>query len=854
MSALTAHSLRVLAEGPTMTRVAGLPAAAVEPFTAPEVAGLLDGIAAATAELTALATDVTDLLHDAVPHMPSPGARRAVLAWRRAAHTARPLDVGTDLPAAVRSQLSGTDTGPLDRWTHGAAELRALRADLCAAAAEAEHRERAHLRELLGVPALANALALVSPVFHRSSRLPAAGRLSRGERLTAYRYVVRAALKTSPLSSFTELAAERAADRGRVRVSLHPLILQVLLRSAGHRPGIREHLDWRVNASLRRDPEDASVARLGEPRQHAGDGFGWSDSETIEIREGADPTSALVEPDRISARRLARHLESGLVGIDDPCPQEELLDWLTARLAASPDQRARGAGRSLARVGAALASLPEADAEQRAHALTVVDTGLRSALGELGAADGWPVTAVTAVYEDRAAAEQTPGPAPEHRAALRRYAELACDGLEVSPVYRSMVETFVARYGAGGVCSDVYGFCGELERSGWPYTLGLERSGASGDAVRPGRSSCRPSVSVLCQVVADGGPGGEPVLVANQLSTGTGGLLARFHRLFDDAGGGGGADGDGREGESGEDGESGEGREDGESGESGLGDRLRAWLRTLYPQARLLEFVPARDANPLQADSTGLLPALHWPTATRQWGPGTAVEELTLVHDRSRGALELRAPDGAVVAPVYLGTVPQHLIAGPMRALTVLADPWQVPVDLADAAVPGGLAAAGRTGHLPRRTVAGVVVRRARWRVHAAKVPRRDSGEGLADFLERMDRWRGERGLPAEAYVRAEADVPQRDDRTRKPLWLALASPIGLEALAHLATSAGTHRLVFSECLPVRSGHAGVGGHGDGGGAGDGGGTGDASAHDDGARATEHVLHFARITEDPGGP
>ncbi|MEV6318450.1 hypothetical protein [Streptomyces sp. NPDC051776] len=838
----------VLAEGPSMTRVAGLPAAVAESFTAPALAALLDRIAAATAELTALATDVTDLLHDVVPHMPSPGARRAVLAWRRAAHAARPLDVGADLLAAVRSRLPGTDTGPLDRWAHRAAELRALRAELRSVAADTESGERAQLRELLGAPALANALALVSPVFHRSSRLPAAGRLSRGGRLTAYRYVVRAALKTSPLSSFTELAAERAADRGRVRVSLHPLILQVLLRSAAHRNGIREHLVWRVNGSLRQDPEDAAVARLAEPRLHAGEGFGWSDSETIEIREGAGPAGVVVAPDRLSGRRLARHLESGLVGIDDPCPQEELLDWLTARLTASSDQRARGAGRSLARVGAALDSLPEADAGQRSRALTEVDTGLRSALGELGAADGWPVTAVSAVYEDRAAAAEGPRPAPEHRAALRRYADLACDGLEVSPVYRSMVETFVARYGAGGVCSDVYGFCVELERSGWPYTLGLERTGAGAGTIRPGRSSCRPCVSVLCQIAWGGGPDGEPVLVANQLSTGTGSLVARFHRLFDGTGGDDGAGGDDEtggddragegDGDTGAGESGGNGREDGT--EDGLGDRLRAWLRTLYPGARLLEFVPARDANPLQADSTGLLPALYWPTATRQWGPGTAVEELALVHDPVRGALELRAPDGAVVAPVYLGTVPQHLIAGPMRALTVLADPWQVPVDLADAAVPGALAAAGRAGHLPRRTVAGVVVRRARWRVHAAKVPRRDSGEGFADFLERMDRWRRERGLPAEAYVRAETDVPQREDRARKPLWLALASPIGLEALAHLALSAGTHRLVFSECLPARGGH--------GGGAGDDHATGGGGAH-----AAEHVLHFARITEDPGG-
>ncbi|MBT2365430.1 hypothetical protein J7E88_08885 [Streptomyces sp. ISL-10] len=782
-----------LLEGPAMSRVAGLPTDFVTTFAAPEVAEALERIAGARRALEALAPTMSDLLHAAVPHMSSAAARRKVLDWRRRAHAGEPTEVAADLLAEVRSRLDPAHTAVLDRWTHWSAALSALRSQLGDTAADADIREERTLRQLVAEPALANALAIVSPVFSHRTRRPSTKQLSRGARLTAYRYAVRAALKTSPLSSFTELAYDRAAAQAQPRVSLHPLITRVLLREAASRPGIREELKWRVNRSLRTGP---GWAWLSEPQLHAGDGFGWSNEETVDARRRPDLTQAVRVPGELSRRRLARHLESGLIDIDDPCPQDELLDWLTTRLVSAPEPCARKAGDHLATAAAELATMARGDVQQRAGALAEVKGNLRSALHALGAA-GWPLTEVTTLYEDRAASVSAAPLDPRQRDALRRHARAACDSLQVSAPYRAMTEEFVSRFGPGGVCSDVFGFCRDLARTGWPHTL----DGPPADRpARPGRSSCQPCVAVLCQGAGED-PAGEPLVVVNHLSTGTGGLLARFHRLF--------------------------------SGADGLADHIRAWLRTLYPDAELLEFVPARIANPLQADSSGLLPALHWPTAPRQFGPGVDIEELELFHDPTRHALELRRRSGSVVGPVYLGTVPQHLIGGPERALLVIADPWSAPPEFADAAVPLQQSTAKQGDHLPRRSIAGVVVRRESRTVAAAEVPRRTSGESLVDFLERMDRWRRAHGLPAEVYVRAETGVPMREDRIRKPVWLAFASPTGMQALTHLAEKAGTRRLVFTECLPGRAGHGVDGGVQ--------------------PRAAEHVLHFCSPGFEHGG-
>ncbi|WP_411146941.1 hypothetical protein [Streptomyces sp. x-80] len=781
-------SVQAPAEGPAMARVSGLPAADIAPLAAPEVADLLHALAVTIDELAALAEPLSDLLHAVVPRTAAPTTRRAVLAWRRAAHAADPAEIPAPVITHVRAELTPEGAAMLDRWLRAAAATTALRDRLRTAAEESRTQGEHTLQELVAAPALGNALALVSPVFSRRMRRLEGKRLGRGERLTAYRYAVRAALKTSPLSSLTELATDRGP---RTRVRLHPLITCTLLRAAAPRDGVREHLRWRANSSLR---HGATGTSLSVPQQHvSGDGFGWSDDEVIDARERPDlaaPDAASPDLRELPPRRLARYLHSGLMDLEDPCPREDLLGWLTARLESTAAPDTHRAGAELAAAAITLDRIGEGDAARRAQDLATLREHLRTALHRLGSADSWPLDAVTAVYEDRATATAPPLE-PRHRATLRQFAGHACDALQVSDAYTSMVAAFVARFGPAGVCQDVFGFCRDLVHTGWPYTTTAPEEPAA--PVRPGRSSCRPCVAVLCQA-SDEGTGHGPVVI-NRLSSGTGGMVARFHQLLDSPG---------------------------PAGE--FADELRSWLRTIYPQARLVEFVPAWDANPLQEDSCGLLPALHWPIGPRRRGPGTPIEDLRLVHDLGRSALELQQADGTPVAPAYLGIVPQHLISGAARALTVLADPWMAPTHLADATAPSDDATAGEGRCQPRHSVAGAVVRRATWRVDATTMPRRGPGEDLAPFLERTDRWRRACGLPAEVYVRAEADLATLPgDRLRKPIWLALASPLGLEVLAHLAARAGQRPLVFSECLPGRA----ITGAG---------------------RAVEHVLHFARTS------
>ncbi|MFI2458137.1 hypothetical protein [Streptomyces sp. NPDC019539] len=769
--------------------MAGLHAEGIAPLAACQTAELLVAIDAARYILTGLATTVADLLYEAIPKIDSTTTRRKVLEWRRAAHSVRPMEVDPDVLTEVRSRLTGADTTALDHWAYHAIALRKLRATLEETSTEAAINEERTLRKLLDQPKMANALAVMSPMFSQRIRQQEGVKsLDRGQRLTAYRYAMRAALKTSPLSSFTEIVSLKASDRAFVRVSLHPLIVRGLLLKAAVHDGIREHLCWRVNSSLRTDEHNTWLI---EPQLHVVDGgIGWVHNETIDARQYSALIETLQEPQLMSQLRLSRYLDSGLIEIDDPCLLDDLLDWLTDRLAASPTPSANRAGIHLASVGKNLVSIEKNGAKERTRALAEVGEHLRLALRELGAPDDWPLNVVSPIYEDRAVAVRVPPLSPSQQESLRKFAELACDALELSSAYQAMVGEFVARFGPGGTCSDVFAFSHSLVRTGWPYTA------RPGHPARPGRSSSQPCVSVLFQC-AEASDALEPTLVVNHLMAGTGGLLARFHRLLD---------------------------------VDELADQLRCWLRKLYPAAELVEFMPARVANPLQADSSGVLPALHWPTATRQFGPGLAVDDLNLVHDPHSATLELRKRDGTLVAPVYLGTVPQHLVTGAERVLLTLSNPWVVPAGLADASDHEEALTIYDSTFESRRHRAGVVVSRARWRFNAKSVPQAQNDEPLADFLERVDQWRRAHRLPTEVYARVEPALQGGNERMRKPLWLAFASPTGMEALAHLTAKSEGRRLVFTECLPLRK-EAGLAE----------------------GRVTEHIAHFARLGAERGG-
>lgn len=169
---------------------------------------------------------------------------------------------------------------------------------------------------------------------------------------------------------------------------------------------------------------------------------------------------------------------------------------------------------------------------------------------------------------------------------------------------------------------------------------------------------------------------------------------------------------------------------------------------------------------------------------------------------------------GMRVKPLHLGMMADSLLPPAARMLShvfgggYLKHPASAMLSsIVDAGVPEDVV------HHPRVHLGHVVLRRASWLVPAALVPVRDAGEQLSEYLCHLLGWLRRHEIPAGCYVRAlDADLfdDQRNAspywafrKSRKPLFVDFANVMLVELFEHLATDPDTVALVVEEALPV---------------------------------------------------
>jgi len=164
--------------------------------------------------------------------------------------------------------------------------------------------------------------------------------------------------------------------------------------------------------------------------------------------------------------------------------------------------------------------------------------------------------------------------------------------------------------------------------------------------------------------------------------------------------------------------------------------------------------------------------------------------------------LELTARDGSLVAPVYMGLVPAHLLGGVERVLTVLADPWVNGACSVWRRLPPLPGEGEGARSLPRRQNGRLVVRRASWTVRDEDLPRPDKGESAAAHLRRLNVWRRSQGIPDHVFLRVRATGRGLATDQRKPSFLSFLSPHAVAQLLATLDGGGVQGLTFVEVAP----------------------------------------------------
>uniref|UniRef100_A0AAU3GW80 Lantibiotic dehydratase N-terminal domain-containing protein n=1 Tax=Streptomyces sp. NBC_01401 TaxID=2903854 RepID=A0AAU3GW80_9ACTN len=779
-----------------LTRVAGLPSDTLD-LVAPGTRKLLAELAAGSERLGALAPQLVDVLFALVPLLDDDvPLRRKVLAGKRAVNRLAALPWDEDARHRVGQRVPAARQALLAEWDRLVAERQGLLEQLSAQLAEDRARAVTGLHGALDAPGFAESLALAAPdwIQHRDRGARSARKLK-----TLYSYVARAAVKTSPFSGLTTIGEAGRAGRGRALSRTSATLAHLALSRLAHDERTAGLLRYRVAPVHPGTPTEPDGLLL-HSEVVITEGVVWRNDRAVEADNALRPLAGL--PPRASLGELL----AGLGGVRPFARFRRLLDAGLVHPVA-PWVRGEDPFRVLAGLVGEDSPIAAGDLslahELGASARQETVRGRIAAAAELReVTSGWTAHGDRSerkpsglIYEDRETGLDLPDPlaVPEVRADLATLGRLVRPYLFRSHLYDYLLDSFVAEFGAGGVCRDPLGFLMRLavDRDANPP---LERAMFADMASRgdPGQrawlpvgpTSAPPNAGVFFQLAAAHGSDaadGRHRMVVNQFGAGSGGLFSRFGSLLGD----------------------------------GFRDRLAAHIETCWPGARCRELVVWTDCNTVQSACGGLLPPLVLPGEVDAPG-GTTLADTVLAHDADRDTLSLFDHAGDPVGLAYLGLIPQHLLQGYVRLLAVLADPWVNGAPHSDYTMTKAQELRAHCGddvvELPRLTDGPggrLVTRRASWIVPAGAIPRPDPGDpDETGLVVRLDAFRRAHGIPEEIFVHQlggpGAGLGMSADR--KPMWVSLASPLSVGVL-HQWLSPDTGHLRLVEALPERSAH-----------------------------------------------
>ncbi|MGW3041127.1 lantibiotic dehydratase [Kitasatospora sp. NPDC001159] len=764
-------------------RVAGLPATVTERLVDKRLRHALLATAHTATELTARAAALSDRCHAVIGALPDPAAKPKLVALRRRVHQLRDTSrlLADPLVAAALGEELAADVA---EFGHSVGRYRAERAELPALLAEAERAVTADLREIGNHPRFDQGLAHASPTLREVLRR----RPGRGELIRLAVYVARAAVKTSPFSTFTAsglgrfvpdgpalrwtatasarsvveldlaalvpLAAERAgASRTRVAVNPSARVVSGAVQFLGPAPR-EELLSLPLTASLRHCLR-AAAAR-----------------PTL-----AELTAGLPAPPEQAAGYLRSLLAAGLLlarsDLDEhgPDPLGQLTrcapELAPVRETLRAYAHADGSGR--AALGATLSErlaplgvtgrLRDVVTEQSVIPGVVVEAGLPSwqaALDDLALAcrllavfdHTLPFKLAVASFVRERFGARTPVPFD------RFYAELVRGGREAMRLHPAAV-AFAATGLTGTLAASpiaevrrLVGLIGEVRRS----LPDRRRIARVLDALP---AWVRPVGSVAVYAQYDGGQ-----LVVNAVNSGFGRGRSQLRRLL-----------------------------------SAVGEDPLPVAAVHPGGARYAEFAQTL-ATSLNQREFALPERLDYPPPARLT-VGVGADGLPVLLD-----------DGTAVRPVHGGLSYERQLP-PVMALLVEAfgeNPILLRPDQPlqhDAAAGTGT---GRVLHAPRLDVGRVVLRRAAWVAQPGTLPRRAAGQSDADFLFLLAAWLTEHGIPPRFFVSVlrlgdgSAGSLARD-RARKPMLVDIGSPPLVLAFEKLAADPAA-AAVLSEVVP----------------------------------------------------
>ena len=791
-----------------LLRVAAVPCHALHALAPPQTTTLVRQAFTARQEMERARPGLEDLLYRVVPTIGDRKTRGAAIRLCRDVHNGRASSSAPGEVGRILEPLRDEERTLLRDWLHARAQAaESLAAAETALTSETEAHTRPRLWALSTGKFVGPALALASPELFSAlettrSTLPRGLGASKTEK-SLLRYLIRAALKTSPFSTFMHvtrlditLDGPSARPEWRDAISMKTItlnrgMLARIYKEVSARFGDCAGALFRINTTIRDLGDGRLEALVGQ--YIALHGRPWRQERVARFRFHPVLSHVLLNlaGEHRCTELVQRFSEAGLDDQEARAFVEKLVErglvWPQASTDGFDPEPATGLLRNLER-----SPLPPASAvrtavaamHQAAMAIADADGRTREALvRQIRSLENDVLTSLTSrsiapyqnvVLEDSSMCGIAGTVGDKLPNLFMELGTFLQTQIALRPEYIRLRDAFVQVYGAGGTCRDLVGFLMKVGHTLVPS----HEMGASVTSWRPDQQPVRAAAGATLGVTAflqiacpDAAAAGDALVVVNRVFEGVGWLTARFaagaHQDHDR-----------------------------------LRTRLRAWLAESVMPREPIDLMIGGECNDLQAHPRLTSRVFAWPgePLLRERTGVVRAETAALHHDAVTGLLELADAAARPVALVYLGSVLPSPAWGIPYALTVLAQPYYLlRPDVSPPAPPS----ADVTCY-PRRTEGHLVLGRAQWSIRTSRL--RTSWfchTGARRLLAVAEDCRAH-GIPECFFVKAQrAREPTRLDGAldaRKPLWIDTRNPFCLELFERIARD--VEWVIIAEALP----------------------------------------------------
>ncbi|WP_077706046.1 hypothetical protein [Virgibacillus dokdonensis] len=379
------------------------------------------------------------------------------------------------------------------------------------------------------------------------------------------------------------------------------------------------------------------------------------------------------------------------------------------------------------------------------------------------------------IYEDVRSSNTNVSLPEDIEEQLKKIHEKVSSDMQILPMYQEIVDYFLKEYGEDGTCN-LLSFIFTIYASGHDNLNYFEMVQDSYQKVREGEaenkpernSIAKPTSTIYFQIVPNNVSEKGYDIVVNKVSTGMGNIFSRFVPLLGEA----------------------------------YQKSLRDWIETTFYEGNVAEFTTGGDWSNLQEnfnvlkDAVDSIAELSYHTGRKN----IDITKLRISYNSYNHTLDILDDEGQIISPVYLGTIPQHLLNGPANILLTLVNPWTANTNIGINPRPweNKEKKVDQISFVPREQEGNIIYKRAQWEIPFSELPMKHHNESEVDYFIKVNDFRLKHGIPLETYM---STYYIGDSMIRKPMWMNFCNPYCLEVLKKKKNH-DIEYVIFTEALP----------------------------------------------------